>query len=109
MNDATRYAIIVRGKEQLAYDKTVMTRDGERFWVMNDHDGWVDASSVHWTSDGAVPADVKTFESKEAADRFARRWKGHPWWCSPKPGEHEIVAIEPVFEQRRVGYKVATT
>lgn len=101
------FAVIVHSKEMLAYDKSVMTKAGQRFWALTDREGWVEASSCQTLSDGGVPGDVKTFANREAAEKFARQWKGHPWWCSPN-GTFEIVRVQPrvVIEARIVGYEV---
>ena len=71
-------------------------------------EGWVEASSSRVSyNEGAVPVDLKTFETRDKAETFARRWKGHPWWCSPN-GTFEVVEVVPrqVVEAKIVGYEV---
>ena len=101
------FAVIVHSKEMLAYDKSIMTKEGERFWATVDREGWVEASSSRARVNEGVPGDVMTWPTREDAEKFARRWKGHPWWCSPN-GTFEIVELIPrkVIETKIVGYEV---
>lgn len=101
------FAVIVHSKQMLAFDKSIMTKEGERFWALVEPEGWVEASSCRATPGDPVPGDVLTFPTRTEAERFARHWKGHPWWCSPN-GEFEIVEMIPrkVIETRVIGYEV---
>jgi len=92
----TRYAVIVDSKEALTgadVPNRVMTKEGERFWATIEREGWVEATSASF-KEGLIPADVKTWETSDAAEEFAKRWKGHPWWCVPN-GNYEIVELLP--------------
>ena len=106
-SDEHVFAVIVHSKQTLAYDKSIMTKAGERFWATVDREGWVEASSSRMLSEDRVPGDVMTFKARNAAEKFARRWKGHPWWCSPN-GTFEIVELVPrkVIKTKIVGYEV---
>jgi hypothetical protein len=98
------YAIRVWSDEarSAAPGKPVVTEKGTRFWVTNEPEGWVPASSV-WDS-GTVPGDIKTFMYYEDAEKFAKKWKGFPWWC--KPIDYEIIEVEPVYREVIIGYKI---
>lgn len=106
-SDEHVFAVVVHSKQMLAYDKSIMTKKDERFWATIEREGWVEASSSRMLSDDGVPGDVKTFTTQEEAEKFARRWRGHPWWCSPN-GTFEIVKLIPrkVIETKIVGYEV---
>lgn len=109
MKSDTKFALIVAGKEARSGDaqKTVMTVAGERFWVMNEPDGWVEATSVRVDSSQRIPADVKVFATAADAEKFARRWKGHPWWCKPN-GVFEVVPVSPIFVTQQCGWQLST-
>lgn len=87
------YGVIVTSNEAKsgARGNPVMTKEDERFWATVEPEGWVEASSVRY-GDGVVPGDPLTFPTQERAEAFAKRWKGHPWWCVPN-GQYEIVPL----------------
>jgi hypothetical protein len=93
------FAIIVTGKE-VPCDATPdrpMTKESERFWVCNiEPAGWVPATGTSLSFSKDPPRDIKTFKTRDAADKFAKKWKGHPWWVVPK--SHEVVELEPVYK-----------
>jgi hypothetical protein len=100
------YALIVHGKEQKSQSGTVMSKKGQRFWVCREPDGWVEATSTMVDDSflgGKLPRDLKTFTTEDAAKSFAKRWKGHPWWCVPN-GEFEVVKVTPKFQQVPDGF-----
>ena len=97
------YALIVEGKEARSANGTVMAEEGEKFLVVKEPEGWVEADSCRW--DGSVGADVKKFSSREAAEKFARKWDGFPWWCVPN-GNFEVVEIRPKYVKVLDGYEV---
>ena len=98
-----KFAIIVESKEAISgYNHTVMTKAGDKFLVTKDHEGWVEASSTRWN--GEIE-DPKLFPSRASAESFAKRWKGHPWWCKPN-GNFEILEVKPVYTQVLRGYEV---
>lgn len=100
------FALIVTSKEALASDRYVMTKAGDRFWVLNEPEGWVEATSTRFVNRRLVPGDLKLFKTVASAERFAKRWRGHPWWCQPDGKNYEVVSVTPVTETRIVGYKV---
>lgn len=97
------FGLIVTGKEVPCADKSrpLMTQEGERFWVTLDY--WGDTSS-RCDDASKVPGDVKLFETEEAAATFAKKWKGHPWWCKPR-GEFQVVKVEAVYQPVLSGYR----
>lgn len=97
------YALIVVSKEMRSGAKgnPIVTSEGEKFVVCDESDGWVEATSSSYR--GSIPPDVKAFRSPAEAEAFAKKWKGHPWWCSPN-GEYEIVELRPVFELQQIGW-----
>ena len=101
----TMFAIIVTGKEARAFDDTVMSPEGERYWVEMEESGWVVATSSRVRQYPKASAKLKTFDTREKAEEFAKSWTGHPWWCIPK--SYEIVEVEPLYEWI-TGFKVVT-
>lgn len=84
MTAHTRFGVIVRnGEDQCSTDGMVMGAKDAEFWVVDERDGWVEATSTHFEAHRKAPRDLKTFATKEEADAFGQRWKGHPWWCVP--------------------------
>jgi len=78
--------------------ESVVTPEGKQFWVVEEPEGWVQATSsptdvLRWN--GEVPLDVKLWRSFKEADEFMRNWRGHPWYARPKT--YEIVKIVLVF------------
>lgn len=98
------FAIIVVGSEQKNSMGTVVGDENERYWVIEDTEGWVAATSVPLRYWKEVPNLIKQFDSKEEARMFAQSWEGHPWWCKPK--SFEIVEIRERYELVPVGYEV---
>lgn len=94
------YGVIVTSKEARSgvTGNPIMTQAGDRFWATVEPEGWVEASSSRFTS-AAVPSDVLTFKSRARAEAFAKRWKGHPWWCVPD-GQYEIVPLRAIYVSR---------
>lgn len=99
------YALIVEGKEALSANGNIFTTEGEKFWVCNEPDGWVEATGINVNrGDTKIPGDVKTFKTRVAAEKFAKRWEGHPWWVNPN-GNFEVIEIKPRYKQVRDGYE----
>jgi hypothetical protein len=103
-----RYAIIVTSEEARSGvpGKPIVTYKGEKFWVLDEPEGWVEASSSRFSSRGVVPGYLKTFKTEESARVFAEKWKGHPWWCVPIA--YEIVKVKTMFRRVKCGYKVVS-
>jgi hypothetical protein len=101
------YGVIVTSKEAKsgAAGNPVMTAEGERFWATVEPGGWVEASSSR-VRDDSPPGDPLVFKTREQAEEFAKRWKGHPWWCVPS-GQYEIVplAVKTTTHARITGYR----
>ncbi len=94
-----RYALIVNSSR----------RDfGARHVVVEEPDGWVEATSRAYRRGDEFPRGLKLFDSTDDAEAFARRWKGHPWWCVPN-GKFEIVPVEPITEVVVTGWRRAAT
>lgn len=81
----------------------IITPAGTRFVVVNEPEGWVEASSI-WYTDGKIPVSAKLFDTVEEAKKFAQRWKGHPWWCKPS-GEFKIIEVEKTYREIFSGYR----
>lgn len=101
-----KYAVIVRSKEARSeiIGNPIVTRAGERFWVVKDSDGWVATSTSVGGYPDHVPDNALLFETASDASAFARLWKGHPWWVVPD-GTFEIVEVEPVYRKVLAGFK----
>lgn len=76
---STLYGLIVTSRKAGA-----LTAEGQRFWVTEEPDGWVPATSERCIDPTQPPADLLTFETWVAARDFGEQWEGHPWWCRPK-------------------------
>lgn len=109
MDTTQKFALIAIGKEARSSPATgnsIMSKEGERFWIETDPEGWVSASGsrLSWRGpDGNASSRLKTFGSIEEAQEFAKQWKPHPWWVIPKA--FEVVVVEPLYE-RLTGYKM---
>jgi hypothetical protein len=99
------FAVIVTGTEARSgsIGNPVVGAEGDKYWVLVEPEGWVEATSGRMRDPDKVPIDVKTWSTREAAEKFAKRWKGHPWWCKPKG--YEVVEFEPTFKPVRSGFK----
>jgi hypothetical protein len=101
------YVVVVDSKEaRSSYkDNPILTYEGDRFIVLNDDEGWVEATSTLFIN-GEIPRRAKLFDTEKEAVAFAERWKGHPWWCIPN-GNYEIIEIVPKIEAitRLIGYE----
>jgi hypothetical protein len=106
-NPTARFGIIVTSREMKSggTGEPVMTRDGDQFWATTmEPEGWVEATSVRVTDRVRAPADLLTFKTEGAARAFGKRWKGHPWWCSPK--SFEVVSVTPRMVSVQQGWTV---
>ena len=91
-------------KQALAYDKSILTEEGEKVWVCKEPDGWVEAtsSSAKWSDD--PHPDCLTFKTYESAEKFIKKWKGHPWYNTPN-GNYEIIEVQRKYKQVDDGYQ----
>jgi hypothetical protein len=85
-------------------EKSLVTREGEKVWVVKEPDGWVEATSTSIHLYPEPPQDCKTFETYAAAEKFIKRWKGHPWYYVPN-GNYEIIEVEPKYKQVVNGFQ----
>jgi hypothetical protein len=101
-----RFGIVVTSREMKsdATGHPVVTRDGDRFWATAMEEGWVEATSARVTDQAEAPADLLTFETEAKARAFGKRWKGHPWWCSPQ--SFEVVGVTPRMMSVRRGWTI---
>jgi len=109
-NQISKFVLIVESHEaRSGYNNTVLTESGDRFLVVDEPEGWVEATSAAWTGSlndsNGFPHEPKLFESVGEAAAFAKRWEGHPWWCKPN-GKYEILEMRPAFKQVQDGYEM---
>jgi hypothetical protein len=102
------FGLIVSSREVPAYNGHILTQEDERFFVTNEEGGWVEATSTSVKfverlerKIGVVPKEIKVFKTREAAEKFGKRWKGHPWYVQPK--DFEVIELAPVTA--RVSWK----
>ena len=95
--------IVVMQEARYLHDGAIATPDGTRCWLTCDE--WVAASSRKVDDENVIPINTKTFQTVEEADAFANRWKGHPWYCKPHPGRHEVIAVKPRYRQVHDGFE----
>lgn len=99
------YIVVVTSKQVLAQDNSVMTKDGERFIVIECEEGWVEATSTRFDKNN-IPKGALTFKTKHEAHEFAHRWQGHPWWCIPS-GQYAVIKVRRKYRQVLSGYDMA--
>jgi hypothetical protein len=93
------FALKVRSHEARSGPEDIITAEGSWFWVVDEPNGWVEATSSPCNYEpGKVPNNVKTFKTEWGAAEFAVDWKGHPWWCKPD-GTFEVVRLKPRMVQ----------
>lgn len=96
------FVIRTECKKALSFDEKVLTQEGEKVWVCEDNEGWVPATGIHSYN---IPKDVKTFPTKDKAEKFIKTWKGHPWYYIPN-GNYEIFEVEKKYKQVFDGYQI---
>lgn len=103
----TKFVVLVESEEARSSvaGNPVLTKDGDRFWVTTDREGWVEANSVKMEGLSSIPVDAKPFKTREDAEEFALRWNGHPWWCKPKHGKHEVIEVRETYRPVHSGYE----
>lgn len=100
---ASKYAVIFSAKEARATDGTLITPKGRQFVVVKEADGWVPATSSIFNAD-RLPLDLKTWKSLAEAEKFMRKWAGHPWYASPET--FKTVKVHEVYELKLAGYGI---
>lgn len=76
---------------------SVVTQENEKFLVVVDEEFSWDTGS-RWVEGKNISDQAKLFPTYEAAEKFAKKWLGHPWWCKPN-GNYEIFEVKPVYTQ----------
>lgn len=122
MSDERKWALMVRSNEVRSglLGNPVVTQSGEWFIVENEPEGWVEATSINigggsaanlldeWLGRSASNSKhIKRFNSPEEAESFARRWRGHPWYCKPS-GKFSVVEIKPVYKRVVDSWRVSS-
>ena len=92
------YALKVTCKRALSGAGSIITLAGTVVWVTKDDWSW---SSSHWVL--ADCSDLVTFDTREDAEKAAKKWKGHPWYY--EPAKVEVVEVEPIYRQVLQGWK----
>jgi hypothetical protein len=88
------FAVIAICKEVNGDGGYVLTENDEEFCVCDCE--WIEATCYCGTIE-ENSKDLKLFESKKEAEKFCKRWKGHPWYCQPK--SFKIVELKPAYKQ----------
>lgn len=96
------FVIRFKCKEILRPDGYPLIQDGYAAWVINEPNGWVEATACAAYSD-KLPIQLKLFHTQEEARNFIEQWEGHPWYYVPN-GKYEILEVSGVFEKVLVGY-----
>jgi hypothetical protein len=91
------FIIQVVCKVAISEDGSIVTAEDDLAWVCKEEGGWVDASSCPADDDGFIPEDIKVFKTYKSAERFAKKWEGHPWYCIPK--SFKIFKVKSVIKQ----------
>lgn len=99
------YGIIVTSREMRCNtpERTIMTEHGTKLWIILEPQyDWISSEIV---SDPEKPSLLlKTWDTMLEAESFAKKWKGHPWWCSPIA--YDVIEVEPRIVPRQEGWIV---
>lgn len=82
-----------------------ITEEGHRVWVCEEEGGWVEATATSTFLYKNPPKDVKTFITSDAAEKFIKKWKGHPWYHVPN-GVYEIIEVKPKYKTIPDGWEI---
>jgi hypothetical protein len=99
-----KYVVFFECKEKISQSGAIVTAEGTLAVVINEPDGWVEATSRRVNTTEQIPGDVKLFETEEAAVAFIKRWKGHPWYFVPSKN-FEVVAVAPKMVTVQQGWE----
>jgi hypothetical protein len=94
-NCFTLFAVFCTAKQTLAFDGSVLTKEGEGFWLVDEPGGWVAATSAIGQR-SSPPEDVKIWNSDKLAREFMKHWDFHPWYHEPK--SWEIIPLQKVMK-----------
>lgn len=99
------FAVIFKAKETRSGlpGNPVVTRAGSEFIVAIEPDGWVEATSLHVPLSKELPEDLKTWKTADEAERFMKRWKGHPWYARPE--SWRVIEVEEITKTVVTGYR----
>lgn len=96
------FVIQVVCKEVKAYDKSILTKDGATAWVSEIDGGWVPATGYFCDE---IPKEILSFRTYQSAEKFAKKWDGHPWYCVPK--SFKIFEVKAVTKEVFSHYELA--
>ena len=97
MSEHNLFAVHCLAKKAISsYNNSVVTKEGDGFWVTIEPEGWVPATSTHGYPD-KPPKEVKTWKTIDGANAFMRGWEGHPWYHVPKTWT--VVPIKQVMKE----------
>lgn len=82
-----------------------ITEEGAWVWVCEEDGGWVEATATSTFLYKNLPKDVKTFPTSDAAEKFIKRWKGHPWYYVPND-VYQIIEVKPKYKTIPDGWEV---
>lgn len=100
------YVIKTQCKEAISeIGPTSITKEGDWVWVCNEEGGWVEATATSTFLYKNPPKDVKTFSTSDAAEKFIKKWKGHPWYYVPN-GVYQIIEVEPKYKTIQDGWVI---
>ena len=95
------YAVIIISKEVRGKDNYLMTKAGEKFWVVKGEWG---PTTTQFDWEKPAPEDLFTFDDYKRAKSFAKKWHAHPWYV--KKDSYVIVEVEPIYVSVLDGYKM---
>lgn len=89
----SKYVIKTQCKEARAYNGNILTAEGEEVWIVEEPEGWVEATSSKVSLYKNIPKDAKVFKSEGGdAKKFIKKWEGHPWYHVTN-GKYEIIEV----------------
>lgn len=97
------FVIKFKCKEAKGTGDYTLIREGSSAWVVNESEGWVEATARNAEHSDELHTDLKVFNTQEEAKNFMERWEGHPWYYAPN-GSYEIIEVKERFEKVLTGY-----
>ena len=98
----SKWAIRFKACEVRAITHNIVTAEDEEYWVVNEPEGWVEATSCPVSLYPNPPKGLKIFSNESGVHNFMEHWAGHPWYCIPK--SYKAIQVEPKYERRIIGY-----
>lgn len=96
------FAVVVTSDETRNYRDEVFTPKWSKFWAIISEWG---ISTAQFTDYSKIPKDIKAFGSAEQAEKFAKEFKGHPWWVVSIA--YEIIEVKPRIIEVQDGWESA--